>query len=342
MSRKNLFHIQDSEEMPDSSGASPLSQSRPLAGLDKPAKRSGAVGAISQSLNGINDKALRTEELERTLASGQTIVELDPNSIDSSIVTDRLGMSLDELDVLEQQIRQDGQLVPILVRPHPDQEGRFQAAYGHRRLIVIKRIGIPVRAIVRRLTDSELVVSQGQENSSRQDLTFIERAVFAVRLENRGFDRGLITSALSIDKANLSRMIALVHQFPLELIEAVGSAPSYGRIRWAEVAELLQETGNKAKALRIVQQREFGERTSDARFEAIYEALRPERESARAAVWSNGSSAKAVKIFETRDKLSLSFDKSIEPAFGLFVEERLTVLYEEYLRLNKESQKAGD
>jgi len=41
--------------------------------------------------------------------------------------------------------------------------------------------------VVRSLTDEQLVIAQGQENSGRTDLTFIERARFAARLEDRKF-----------------------------------------------------------------------------------------------------------------------------------------------------------
>ncbi|MCY1740939.1 plasmid partitioning protein RepB [Ensifer sp. SL37] len=330
MSRKNVFNIAGPDAAVDDQAPAPLSANRPLASFEKPLNRASAVGVISQSLNSINDKAHRADALEKALASGQQVVDLDPNLVDSSFVADRLGMSAEELDGLELQIRTDGQLVPILVRPHPENEGRFQAAYGHRRLVVIRRLGIPVKAVVKNLTDEQLIVSQGQENSSRQDLTFIERAVFAARLEDRGFERSLITSALSIDKANLSRMIALVKQFPIELIEAIGSAPSFGRMRWAELAAFLEHAENKSTALNMSRKPEFAALSSDSRFEAIYDRLRPVKENARSAVWTVNNGMRPVRIHETSDKLSLTFDKSVDPRFGSFVEDRLAALYDEF------------
>ena len=52
-------------------------------------------------------------------------------------------------------------------------EGFYQVAYGHRRVRATAILGIKVRAIVRDLTDAELVIAQGQENNARQDLSFI-------------------------------------------------------------------------------------------------------------------------------------------------------------------------
>uniref|UniRef100_UPI001D0E2864 ParB/RepB/Spo0J family partition protein n=1 Tax=Klebsiella pneumoniae TaxID=573 RepID=UPI001D0E2864 len=77
--------------------------------------------------------------------------------------------------------------MPILVRPHPTIDGRYQVAYGHRRLVAVRQLGFKVKAVIRELSDDQLVVSQGQENNARTNLSYIERALFASRLEDRSF-----------------------------------------------------------------------------------------------------------------------------------------------------------
>ena len=93
--------------------------------------------------------------------------------------------------------------------------------------------------MIRELSDDQLVVSQGQENNTRTNLSYIERALFAVRLEDRRFSRETIMAALGIDKAALSKMISVVRQIPIELIEAIGAAPEVGSRRWMEFADML-------------------------------------------------------------------------------------------------------
>ncbi|WP_164125936.1 ParB/RepB/Spo0J family partition protein, partial [Stenotrophomonas maltophilia] len=61
-------------------------------------------------------------------------------------------------------IRQHGQNVPILVRPKPGDTEGYEVAFGHRRLRAARELGIKVRAVVRSLTDEQLVIAQGQEN----------------------------------------------------------------------------------------------------------------------------------------------------------------------------------
>lgn len=331
MARKNVFSLTQSEARPVTEGEQPLANSRPLAGFEKPLKRASPVGAISQSLGGIHEKAQRVDALEEQLARGQAIVELDPLVVDSSFVVDRLGVSAEQQDILVEQIRDHGQQVPILVRPHPESEGRFQVAYGHRRLAAIRKIGGTVKAVIRDLTDEQLVVSQGQENNARTDLTFIERSFFASRLEKRNFSRDIIMSALGVDKAALSRMIALVNRLPADLIEAIGAAPDFGRTRWAELADLIEDESKKATALKVIAGPGFGALKSDERFQLVYDQLRRTRDKARSSVWKTDMGKKAVRISETGDVLKLSFDQTVEPGFGSYIEARLDALYAEFV-----------
>lgn len=335
MARKNIFGADPEPASPADAVAS--EDLRPLANLDRPLRRSGAVGAFSQSLGSLSEKAQRVAALEEKLAHAQAVVDLDPVLIDSSFVPDRLDAGQAGLEGLAAQIRDHGQQVPILVRPHPEMPGRYQVAYGHRRLAAIRKLGGTVKAVVRPLTDEQLVVSQGQENNARTDLSYVERSFFALRLERRGFARDIIMSALGVDKAALSRMIALAARLPDALIEAIGPAPGFGRTRWAELADLLESEGKKKAALAVISQDIFREKSTDERFELIFERLRQAKPKPRSALWKAGE-RKAVKIMETDSHLTLSFDKQSVPAFGPYVEAHLGALYEAFLKENEESK----
>lgn len=299
-------------------------------GLDRPLKPGRPVGAISLSLENINSRAQRAEEIERKLSEGQAVVELDPSLIDQSIVVDRLGVSDERRAALVDQIREHGQQVPILVRPHPENDARYQVAYGHRRLAAVRQLGRMVRAVVRDLTDEQLVVSQGQENNSRSDLSYVERCYFAAKLEAKGFSRDIIMASLGVDKAALSRMIALVARLPAEIIEAIGTAESVGRQKWAELADLLEEKGKRAKALKAIQDPEFAARTSDERFQAIYDLVKTAAKKPERTVWTAANGSRLVNISDSETKMTFAFDKRIEPEFASFVRERLQTLYDEF------------
>lgn len=330
MARKNVFEVAEPTTVEPAVEPVKKPLMRPLMGLERPLKPTGPVGVLSQSLDDINSRAQRAEQIERKLAEGQAIVELDPGLIDQSIVSDRLSVDDQQQAALVEQVREHGQQVPILVRPHPAKPGRYQVAYGHRRLAAVKQIGGMIRAVIRDLTDEQLVVSQGQENNSRTDLSYIERCYFAARLEAKGFSRDVVMASLGIDKAALSRMIALVGRLPPELIEAIGTAASFGRQRWAELADMLEERGKRAKALKALQDDDFLARKSDERFQAIYDLVKTSREKPDVAVWTARNGTRLVRISETELKTTFAFDKRIDPEFAAFVRGRLQDLYDEF------------
>lgn len=333
MARKNLFDIKitPQKEINETVEQRTRPLGRPLMGLGENIKPSSPVGAISQSLENMNVRANRADEIEKQLAKGQTIVELDPEQLESSFVVDRLGVELEDQQTLIDQIKEHGQQVPILVRPHPEKPGFYQVAYGHRRLAAIRTIGGKIKAVVRDLSDEQLVVSQGQENNARTDLSFIERCFFGWQLEQRGFSRDIIMSSLGVDKAALSRMISLVERIPSEFIKAIGAAPSFGRQRWAELADLLDEKSRLSKAKHLIKQQDFILLRSDDRFIRLYETLKttkPQEKSTR--VWTSASGIKPLKITETNTKVIFTFDRKVTNDFAKFIEERMNQLFDEY------------
>jgi len=330
MARKNLFELSEAAGEQAPPDASRTSLVRPLMGLDRPLKPRGPVGAISQSLENINSRAQRADEIERKLSEGQAVVELDPSLIDQSIVIDRLGITDERRTALVDQIREHGQQVPILVRPHPDDSARYQVAYGHRRLAAVRQLGRMVRAVVKELTDEQLVVSQGQENNSRSDLSYIERCYFAAKLEARGFSRDTIMASLGVDKAALSKMIALVARLPAEIIESIGTAESFGRQRWAELADLLEERARRAKALKAIQDPELAALSSDERFQSVYDIVKIPAKKPDRTLWTAPNGSRLVTISDSKSKTTFAFDKRVEPKFANFVRDRLQALYDEF------------
>jgi ParB family chromosome partitioning protein len=78
---------------------------------------------------------------------------------------DRLALEDDGIDLLAESIRKHGQQVPIMVRPS-DQPDRYRVVYGRRRLAAIKKVGGPVKAIVRTLDDDASLIAQDKRTTS--------------------------------------------------------------------------------------------------------------------------------------------------------------------------------
>jgi ParB family transcriptional regulator, chromosome partitioning protein len=321
MARKHLLTGLLSDELP--AGNLP-DQALPEAEKAAPAPHlgvmgtRGAIGAVARSIEQVK---------------AQSIVDLNPALIEASFITDRLEGSPEDHRAFVELIRESGQQVPILVRPHPEKQGRYQIAYGRRRLKAIIELGRTIRAEVKPLTDKQLLVAQGQENSARADLSFIEKALFAAKMEEGGFDRETIMAALSVDKTGLSRLISSAVKIPREIIEAIGAAPRAGRDRWIELAARLEGAATVAIARRVIEGGDFSDKVSDERFNAVFNAAAPKKAKApRPTVWKAEDGTRVAQIKEDARSVTVAIDKKAAGAFGAYLVETLPEIYAAFKR----------
>lgn len=183
-------------------------------------------------------------------AAAASIREIETRLIDDSAFKDRIDPDAEEILDLADSIRAQGQLIPILVSPLPS--GRFRIVYGRRRLAALRHLGLPAKALVRDLDEDQAIIAQGQENTYRKDLSWIEKASFAKQLLEAGKSDELVCDALNIDQkarkageklTGLSRMRQVAARFAPELIDAIGAAPKVGRDRWYEASQTLEKKG---------------------------------------------------------------------------------------------------
>ena len=240
------------------------------------AKR-GASRSMMQSLDELAENSIR-------MLDGETVVSLDPSDLDGSFIADRIGEDDDAYLELREAIRHSGQSTPILVRPHPDDPRRYMIVFGHRRAKVARELGFKVRAIIKPLADIEHVLAQGQENTARADLSFIEKALFARKLMDSGMTKETVKSALTIDDTLLSRMISVVDTVPAIVLEAVGAAKGVGRDRWEELKKLVQITGNAAKAIEFIGSKDFKVGTQEG-FNLLLNHIKASKSRKRPSVW---------------------------------------------------------
>ncbi|GHA59034.1 plasmid partitioning protein RepB [Amylibacter ulvae] len=217
----------------------------------------GAIGAVSQSIADLKSRS---------------VSDIDPFLIDAGGVQDRLDYVEDEHHALMESIRDYGQQVPVLVRPHPDDPDRYQIVYGRRRVLALRDLGLNVKAMIRDLDDDALIMAQGQENTARKDLSFIEKANFARQMQDGGYARKTMCDALHIDKTVISRMLSIVERLPVEVIERIGAAPNVGRDRWLALANAFEAREYDAnEAISVINF--SGAETSDKRFDALFQML---------------------------------------------------------------------
>ncbi|GLQ67092.1 plasmid partitioning protein RepB [Gluconobacter kondonii] len=339
MARKhNLGNLISAQSLPTNKTqeASPTS-------LSGSYRSSGALGSVAKSLGSLRQKADEAAELENLLKTGATIIELSPVLVETSFVSDRMPGNEEAYLQLRDAIKNTGQLSPILVRPHPTKAGHYQTAYGHRRLRACRELGLSVKAAVKELSDHDLIIAQGQENSARADLSFIERATFARRLLERGYERSTIMTALNTDKTALSRMLSVSEAIPPILIEWLGPCPSIGRPRWQELAENLKASPNQKSWEAFI---EASGKTEDVdKFAEILERVQGKarqagqlekqstkllNDAASAARWVSTDKFLSIDLEAKKRATNLVFKSADASEFASFVMTAVPDLYEQF------------
>jgi ParB family chromosome partitioning protein len=293
-------------------------------------------GASKSMIRSVNELARQAD----AYLEGEQVVELDPDVIDSSFVSDRMGDNGEEYRELLEAIGERGQDTPVLVRPHPDLDGRYMIVFGHRRVRIAKELGRKVKAVIKAIDDETHIIAQGQENSARANLTFIEKARFAKRLETMEYGRDVICSALASNEAAVSKMISVATRIPGAVIEQIGSAPSVGRERWVELSLILPKKLDLAN--QILSDPETRQLESNERFERLFAALnakgRPVRKATTASEkrsWAAEDKSVSVTLKRSGRKATIALGSADGGRFGEWITSNLDSLYEAFRKSEK-------
>ena len=339
MARKNLLAglMDDGKKFTavnqDEAGAGEKTEKQPLT-----YKGIGALGAVTRSIDALAAKADAARAIENKLAQGETIVDIDTDLIDDSFVSDRMIQDDSEFADLVTAMRERGQDSPVLVRPHPEQPGRYQIAFGHRRVRAARVLERPVRALVKRLDDRDHVIAQGQENSARADLSFIERTMFAHRLNERGFDRETIMSALSADKTTVSKMLSVTKRIPADILVTIEGARGVGRDRWHDLSTRLDDDEIEGRLRKRITDPGYQSADPDQRFELLEKWARTKAGTTAEAktgvvkpeTWQRRDGAVKARIKNDGKQFTIALKAREGAAFGQYLARNLDRFYEAF------------
>lgn len=326
MSRRVAEPAPDGAPSTESTTSPPLPDGKPEA--QAPVRRTGAARSFGA--------AWKEQEQARMLADaerdGQT-VELDPDLCDPSPFADRLPDATDaSYPAFVEAIRAEGQHTAALVRPHPGQPGRYQIAFGRRRTRAARDLGRKLRAVIRDLSDADLVVAQGSENLSRADLSYIERAHFAWNMVRSGIAREVVRRAMSADEARVSNYLSVAEHVPARVLDAIGPAPKVGRPKWVTLADRLK-TASPEQIDTALASPDLAGKASDERFAVVLAALSAAPKPAKklkAETVKDSKGLKFARVERSTSGVRVTTDEKIEPGFGDYLAGRLPEILAAY------------
>ena len=117
-----------------------------------------------------------------------------------------------QLDELASSIRQKGIVQPILLRPTPNQPGRFQLVAGERRWRAAQLAQLhEIPAVVRDLSDAECYEIALIENIQRQDLSVIDEAQgYANLLEINRYTQEQLSRIIGKSRSHIANLLRLL------------------------------------------------------------------------------------------------------------------------------------
>lgn len=250
--------------------------------------KTGIMAAITAATEAA--KSGGSERAHRTLPKGTIgsvraglggIQDIDTNLIVAWGPKDRLDIELtavnsaepnESIQDLASSIAEAGQQVPVLLRPSKERDGHFEVIYGQRRILACKQLGIPVRALIRTLDDTDALMAKGLENAGRAELSYYERVRFAQAILEQGYSRAEVCQALAISKNTLSQLERINRLVPSAIGEAIGAAPGAGRPKWTSLATAFEKEQLTEKAALGALGRS-GELGSDGRMELVLKEI---------------------------------------------------------------------
>lgn len=132
--------------------------------------------------------------------------------------------NLGPIDELVESVRQVGVLQPVVVRPHPKDDARFQVVTGHRRVAAARAAGMTkVPALVRDLDDRQALEIQLVENLQRRDMHPLEEADgYHALIAQHGYNATAVALRMGKSRSYVAARLKLAELHPKvrALIEA--------------------------------------------------------------------------------------------------------------------------
>jgi ParB family chromosome partitioning protein len=204
--------------------------------------------------------ALLGDAAVQTPPQGAAVRQVPLDLLEPNPYQPRSSMDPAALEELAQSVRLRGILQPLLVRPHPATDGRYQIVAGERRWRAASAAGLhEVPVLVHELTDTDAAAVALVENLQRQDLNPMDEADGYARLLTQfEYTQQELGQAVGKSRSHIANTIRL-----LNLPDAVKVALRKGEISAGHARALLAHPTPET-ALREVIDRQLSVRQTEA------------------------------------------------------------------------------
>ena len=173
-----------------------------------------------------------------------SLKELDPKECRRWKYADRSSFEMGDLCLLAEDIKQNGQIEPVIVRPTKETgEINYEVIAGSRRWQACLQYGLPLKAIVHNLNDKEAMVAQIKENEKEAICDYSKGIFFSSLLKDAAISQKQLMDAAGISKTQFLRYLSF-EKVPSSIWDAV-KVMSKVSVRAAQTIYELSQKGNE-------------------------------------------------------------------------------------------------
>ncbi|MWB97438.1 ParB/RepB/Spo0J family partition protein [Agromyces seonyuensis] len=239
---------------------------------------------------------------------GARLLQLDPESIVPNAAQPRSVFDEQDLAELVHSVREFGVLQPIVVRPHPDLDGKYELVMGERRLRATKAAGrTSIPAVVKDTANEDMLRDALLENLHRSQLNPLEEAsAYQQLLEDFGITQEQLADRIGRSRPQISntiRLLKLPEKVQLKVAAGVLSAGHARAILSVNEPEAMQHLADK-----IINE-ELSVRAAEAVATAAPTSKRAKPAAGRRQEFLDEAATRLGDRLDTRVKISLGARK---------------------------------
>lgn len=164
----------------------------------------------------------KIESLKSEIAnrSSLDIIEVDPNKCRNWKYADRNRFELGNLEELSEDIKQNGQLQPAIIRKIESLDHMYEVIAGERRWRACILAGVSLKAILTSEDDAGCLVIQTSENKKKSLSSYSLSIVYEKLMNDLGISQNELSRRLNIPKTSFSELMSF-NKVPKEVWAAV-------------------------------------------------------------------------------------------------------------------------
>ena len=203
----------------------------------------------SWNLDGTSLTTPETSTDAQDINDENVIKLLNPDDVINWCLSDRPSNELGDIDSLAADLLNVGQQQPCIVRINPKIANKYELIVGERRWRAAKKANIPLKAVVKILSDSEAALIQSAENDNRVDLSDYAKGISFSRLINSEvIKQSDLVEKLGKSKQYVSALLSF-SKIPPEIIAAIGDMSKISARTAEEIKQLSSKGETYIKAI---------------------------------------------------------------------------------------------